>query len=689
MPALLPNYEYDIFISYRHKDNKYDGWVTEFVTNLEKELEATFKENVSIYFDKNPRDGLLENYDVDKSLESKRRSLVLIPILSQTYCDPKCFAWKNEFCAFNKMIDADPLGREVRLTGGNVVSRILPVKIHDLDSEDIKLLESETKGFVRSIDFIYREPGVNRPLRPQDDKKDNRNRTDYRNQINKAANAIKEILFSLQNQSSISYVNEISFADAVNPGNTKSISVLPFVNLSTDPEQEYISDGIADEIINSLVHLKDLKVAGRMSSFQFRGIQADSREVGERLGVSNVLEGSVRKQGNRLRVTAQLVNVSDGFYLWSEKYDRSIDDIFAIQDEIALAVTEALKVTLLRNDRERIVKSHTQNTEAYEFFLKGRFYVNRRGAFILNGIAYFQKAIEHDPTFALAHAGFADANLLIASYGLGPPRRVMDKVRASSERALQLDARICEPYCSLGYYYTAFERNWKQAEKYFQTSIELNPHYTMAHIWYGWNYLTWVEGNFEEAEKHGRMAIKLEPLNAVCYGACSLILHAAGKFEEALAVCRAGIELDPNSFLCQLNEGAIYFALHQYEESIAAYELAIRMSNRHHFAVNGLVWTYCGQGEIEKAQALFDELKKRAQTDYIGYTFTGLSAAYLNKLDEAFELFDKADYEREPLLLTLKYEKWVPPQLKKDPRYQKLLSRINFPAGANAVTELR
>ena len=679
MPALLPDYEYDIFISYRHKDNKYDGWVTEFVTNLGKELEATLKENVSIYFDKNPTDGLLETYDVDKSLERKRKSLILIPILSQTYCDPKSFAWKNEFCAFNKMIDADPLGREIRLTSGNVVSRILPVKIHDLDSEDMKLLESETKSVLRSIDFIYREPGVNRPLRPQDDKNDNRNRTDYRNQINKIANAIKEILFSLKNHTTISYVNEITFADAASRGNPKSISVLPFVNLSADPEQEYISDGIADEIINSLVHLKDLKVAGRMSSMQFRGIKADSREVGEKFGVSNVLEGSVRKQGNRLRVTAQLMNVADGFYLWSEKYDRSIEDIFAIQDEIALAVTEKLKVTLLQNDRERIVKSHTQNTEAYDLFLKGRFYINRRGAFIMNGIAYYQKAIEADPTFALAHAGYADANLLIASYGLAPPRRVMDKVKESSERALQLDPRLCEPYCSLGYYYTAFERNWKEAEKYFQTSIELNPHYTMAHIWYGWNYLTWVEGNFEEAEKHGRMAIKIEPLNAVCYGACSLILHAAGKFQEALAVCKAGIELDPNSFLCQLNEGAIYFALHQFDESVASYESAIKISNRHHFAVNGLVWTYSAKGEVDKAHALFDELKKRSQTEYIGYTFTGLSAAYLHNLDEAFDFFDKADQEREPLLLTIKYEKWVPAELKNDVRYQKLLDKVGFP----------
>jgi hypothetical protein len=196
MPSILPNYEYDIFISYRHNDNL-DGWVTEFVQNLEKELRATLKESVTIYFDKNPHDGLLETHHVDKSLKDKLKCLILIPIISQTYCDTKSFAWPNEFCVFNKQAQEDQFGRDIKLSNGNVASRILPVKIHDLDDEDKRIIESETGSVLRSIDFIYKEPGVNRPLKLTDSKNDNQNKTDYQNQINRVANAVKELIYSL------------------------------------------------------------------------------------------------------------------------------------------------------------------------------------------------------------------------------------------------------------------------------------------------------------------------------------------------------------------------------------------------------------------------------------------------------------------------------------------------------------
>jgi tetratricopeptide (TPR) repeat protein len=202
MSSIIPDYEYDIFISYRQKDNKYDGWVTEFVDHLKRELEATFKEDLSIYTDDNPHDGLLETHNVDKSLEAKLKCLVFIPVISQTYCDPKSFAWQHEFCEFNKMAKFDPVGRDIKLSNGNVASRILPVKIHDLDIEDNTLLENELGGVLRAVDFIYKESGVNRPLKPTDNKNDNQNKTDYRNQINKVANGIKEIIDSLKRPSS-------------------------------------------------------------------------------------------------------------------------------------------------------------------------------------------------------------------------------------------------------------------------------------------------------------------------------------------------------------------------------------------------------------------------------------------------------------------------------------------------------
>jgi tetratricopeptide (TPR) repeat protein len=209
MASIIQGFEYDIFISYRQKDNKYDGWVTEFVNNLKRELDATFKEEIFIYADNNPHDGLLETHNVDKSLDNKLKCLIFIPIISQTYCDPKSFAWRNEFIVFNKMAHDDSFGRDIKLSSGNVASRILPVKIHDLDTEDKMLLENELGGELRSVDFIYREAGVNRPLKPADIKNDNQNRTDYRNQINKVANAVKEIINSINRpQSGIPEFNQ-------------------------------------------------------------------------------------------------------------------------------------------------------------------------------------------------------------------------------------------------------------------------------------------------------------------------------------------------------------------------------------------------------------------------------------------------------------------------------------------------
>jgi hypothetical protein len=207
MSSIIQGYEYDIFISYRQKDNQYDGWVTDFVGNLERELDATFKEEVSVYFDINPHDGLLETHDVDASLKDKLKCLIFIPIISQTYCDTKSYAWQHEFCAFNKMAKEDIPGRNVRLSDGNVASRILPVKIHELDAEDKALLENELAGVLRGVEFIYKEAGVNRPLKPTDNKNDNQNKTDYRNQVNKLANAIKEIIGSLKSSSSTNYIS--------------------------------------------------------------------------------------------------------------------------------------------------------------------------------------------------------------------------------------------------------------------------------------------------------------------------------------------------------------------------------------------------------------------------------------------------------------------------------------------------
>jgi len=263
----------------------------------------------------------------------------------------------------------------------------------------------------------------------------------------------------------------------------KSIAVLPFLNLSNDPEQEYFSDGISEEILGSLSQLKDLKVAGRSSSFQFKGKNIDLAEVGDKLHVETILEGSVRKQDKRIRVSAQLINAKDGFHLWSEKYDRDMDDIFAIQDEIALAITEKLKLTLLHSEKQSLFKPPTDNKMAYDLYLKGRFFWNKRGTGLQKGLEYFIQATVLDDQFALAHAGIADTYALLAFYAMLPPDEAIPKALDAAQKAIKTDPGRVEPYSVVALVTMFYHWNWIEARKQFERIFEMNPRYAPAHYW--------------------------------------------------------------------------------------------------------------------------------------------------------------------------------------------------------------
>jgi hypothetical protein len=305
MSSIIDGYNYDIFISYRQKDNKHDGWVTEFVDNLKGELEATFKEEISVYFDINSHDGLLETHDVDASLKDKLKCLIFIPIISRTYCDPKSFAWEHEFKSFVEEASKDQFGLKVKLPNGNVSSRVLPVRIHDLDATDIKECESVLGGVLRSIDFIYKEPGIDKPLTADDDEKKNLNNSKYRIQIVKVAHAIKEIITAIgqpiphkegapkqvfkptsiprkNNRAniiigSIILLALMIFGYFLIPNLTrpkeqleKSIAVLPFINDSPVDSNKYFINGIMEEILNNLQKIRDFRVLSRTSTDQYK-----------------------------------------------------------------------------------------------------------------------------------------------------------------------------------------------------------------------------------------------------------------------------------------------------------------------------------------------------------------------------------------------------------------------------------
>jgi TolB-like protein/Tfp pilus assembly protein PilF len=457
----------------------------------------------------------------------------------------------------------------------------------------------------------------------------------------------------------------------------KSIAVLPFVNMSNDPDQEYFSDGMSEEILNSLSHLKNLKVAGRTSSFQFKTKNIDMREIGEKLGVKNVLEGSVRRQGNRLRITAQLINVEDGFHLWSEKYDRDMDDIFAIQDEIALSITEQLKITLLDKEKEIIFQTPTENKKAYDLYLKGRFYWNRRGPGLKKGLEYFLHSAELDPDFSLAHAGIADTYALFAFYSILPPHQVVPKAKQAAEKAIHSNPALVEPYALQAFLTTFYDRNWTEAKKQFEGAIAINPGYAPAHYWYS-NYLSWVHKDYLHSEEEALNAIELEPLTSHSHNTLASVYLCSGKFEEARKASQTAIDLDANTFISYSCLSTSLFGLGKYEEAIEVSKHAVNISARHQYPLLELSWLYHKTNNIPEAQKILDELILRSKTEFISALSLSVAAYASKNYDMAFEFLEQAFEERASFLVTIGVYPFFS-FIKTDPRFQPFFKRMNFP----------
>ena len=458
----------------------------------------------------------------------------------------------------------------------------------------------------------------------------------------------------------------------------KSIAVLPFVNMSNDPEQEYFSDGITEEILNSLTHVKDLRVAGRTSSFYFKGKNFDLRKIGQKLNVHTVLEGSVRRQGNTLRITAQLINVDDGFHLWSERYDREMDDIFAIQDEIAFAITEKLKISLLEKEKEIINKNPTDNHEAYDLYLKGRFYFNKRGAGLVKALKFFELALEKDPGLALAYTGMADAYCILALYCVIPPHNAMPKARQYAEKAIQLQSSHTEAYSALAFISTFYDWNWTDGKKRFQHVLSINPDYAPAHYWYSY-YLSFVERNYEEAINHAKIAVEvLEPLVPISHHILSIMYINAGKFEEALQASKMAIELDGSSFPGYRGLGLSLAGLKKYEEAIDAFKTTVQLSSRQPISLVELCWAYSLTENITECQKIMDELLSRTQTEYIAAIFLCCVSYFSKHEDEALQYMEQAFEQRDCTLPCIKvYPLGV--FMRTDSRFQPFLKRMNFP----------
>jgi len=501
-------------------------------------------------------------------------------------------------------------------------------------------------------------------------------------EVNIDPTAISEIMIDTEEQD-----KPVTVFETIGKTPEKSVAVLPFVNMSNDPEQEYFSDGITEEILNSLSHVKDLKVAGRTSSFHFKGKNIDIREIGHSLNVHTVLEGSVRKQGNKLRITAQLINVDNGFHLWSERYDRDIDDIFAIQDEIALAITDKLKITLLDDEKAIIFKNPTENKEAYDLYLKGRFYINKRGPAMKTGLNFFQQAAELDPNFVLAYTGMADAFSILAFYGILPPHLAMSKARQNAEKALQLNSQSVEAYTSLAFISTFYDWNWAEAKKLFLKIFNLNPDYPLAHYWYSY-YLSAIEGNNEAAIKEAkRTAEILEPMVPIAHHILAMIYLNAREFEDAIRQSQIAIELDPNSFPGYRGLGLSLACQHKYTEAIEALKTSVIFSARTPWAMVELCWAYSLNGNKKEAQEILDELLRRSETEYISNLFLCGASYFTKNYDKALLFIEKAFEDRDGSLPFINV--WpLCNFIKEDHRFQPYLQKMKFPNRSSVLSTL-
>ncbi len=436
-----------------------------------------------------------------------------------------------------------------------------------------------------------------------------------------------------------------------------SIAVLPFTDLSPQRDQEYFCDGIADELISSLTAIKDLQVAARGSSFSFKGRAADMREVGRRLNVATVLDGSVRKAGNRLRITAELVSVADGYQLWSERFDRDLADIFAIQDEVTGAIIEHLKLSLLPHEQEAVFKRGTEDVEAHGHYLEGLHYL---WAYSSTGfheaITCFERAVARDPDYALAYWGLADAYLQMAFWGTTPPRVACGKVKEYARKALEIDPALGNAHGALSYAQTICDWNWPTAEREAREAVRLSPKSAMAHAYYSW--LLMNTERFQQGLAESREALRLDPDNSFVVFAGAIGFMFARQFERAIDTLQAGIRANPGFYILHWVLGEDYGLAGQYDEALEALEKAVELSGRSPWIVGSLGVAYRRCGYNDRADAILYELTRRSEREHVPQASFFLMHMARGSLAEALRWLEKAGEAHDSYLSWIRVWPW-------------------------------
>lgn len=464
----------------------------------------------------------------------------------------------------------------------------------------------------------------------------------------------------------------------------QSIAVLPFASLSTDSSDEFFADGVTEEILNALAQIPGLRVTGRSSAFSFKGKNEDLRSVGAKLSVATILEGTLRRAGNRLRLTAQLIDVATGYQLWSERYDRVMEDVFAVQDEIARTIAGRLRLSLAPEQQNALTSPPTRNLEAYELYLKGRALLYQRGLGIPKAIECFKSAVALDPDYAEAWAGLADGYTTSSYSGMKTALEVSPAALEAAQRSLQLGPDLAEAHNALAAAVLLYELDFERAEKEFLRALELNPQYPQALAWYGLFFLQWVSGREEEAREVLLRALQLDPLSAYANTILAFSSMSSGRPVEAVEYGRKGVDCDPNSYLAHWSYMVALSNAQQYEQAVAEAELALAMSGRHNWALTTLVSVYADWGKQDQALAVYREAEARSANQYVQPAMLAPAAAAIGDIEKALGYVQLALDIQDPMLVMLARTWPAYDRLRAEPRFLRMVSKLNLPGWAAA-----
>ena len=676
---------------------------------LKKELEATFKEEISVYFDINPHDGLLETHDVDESLKEKLKCLIFIPIISRTYCDPKSFAWEHEFKAFVEQASNDQFGLKVKLPNGNVASRVLPVRIHDLDADDKRLCESVLGGFIRGIEFIYKEPGVNRSLTPRDNEEKNLNKTNYRNQINKIALAIRELITSAGQHEQKPEEVSLKIVKPLLVGNKrnrtpviagsiillaliisgifiipkflspekepeKSVVILPFQNLTGKPDMDYLVQGQNNALVSELGMISQVKplriLSGKTASF-IANTSKPIPEIANEIGFDFIIEGSVMNASDSINIQLRLIQVyPDERLLWTQIYNYDIGNIFKLYHNIANLIVSKIGIDLTAENLGTLTIPRIINPETYKLSLRGMYNLRlETPESIKNGFDSLNKAISLDPADAFAYASLASGYFEIA-HGPMDPGDAMIKGEAAALQAIKLDTTLAETYFALAETYEYSLWKFQEAEKYYKKALGINPNNADAHYHYAW--LLVLFGRNNEALAEHLLARKYDPFAPEIAAQLGWLYLHLGQNEKALQEALKSLDIRPDYNFGLWGLGDAYQAMGKVDEAIAAHK---QLAEKYPPLMFKLGVTYVRTGKISEAEEVLKRMDAMKPNPFIALGHVMLSSA-LNDKDEAFKWL-----AYEP------HHMWVPwvtvmdwgSNLHGDPRFDEFVKKLNLP----------